>query len=120
MTPRQVAAAGRTERVIVEPEVTKLDASPATAIHPSLPTQVRARLGARLTIRDEDLTPEVSAALRHAATIHNPAFYEAQRARRSTGGIPRFIQGFDVAFNGDLILPRGLCHQPRPSSPGGE
>lgn len=111
MTPRQVAAAGRTERIVVGPEVTKLDASPATAIRPRLPAQVRATLGARLRIRDEDLTPEVSAALRHAATIHNPAFYEAQRARRSTWGIPRFLQGFDVAINGDLILPRGLRHQ---------
>lgn len=111
MTPRQEAAAGRTERIVVGPEVTKLDASPATAIRPRLPAQVRATLGARLRIRDEDLTPEVSAALRHAATIHNPAFYEAQRARRSTWGIPRFLQGFDVAINGDLILPRGLRHQ---------
>jgi superfamily II DNA or RNA helicase len=64
-----------------------------------------------LTIRDEDLTPELSAALRHSATIRNPAFYEAQRARRSTWNIPRFIQGFDVAVNGDLVLPRGLRHQ---------
>lgn len=110
MTPRQVAAAGR-ERVAVGREVTRLDASPATVVHPALPDQVRATLGARLTIRDEDLTPELSAALRHAATMHNPAFYEAQRARRSTWNIPRFIQGFDVALNGDLILPRGLRHQ---------
>ena len=62
-------------------------------------------------MRDEDLTPELSAALRHAATIHNPAFYEAQRARRSTWNTSRFVQGFDVAISGDLILPRGLRHQ---------
>ena len=111
MTPRQVAAAGHTERVLVGPEVTRLKASPATAIHPSVPAQVRATLGARLTMRDEDLTPELSAALRHAATIHNPAFYEAQRARRSTWNTSRFVQGFDVAISGDLILPRGLRHQ---------
>lgn len=111
MTPRQVAAAGRSERLTVGLEVTKLQASPATAIHPSLPARVRATLAAQLTIREEDLTPELSAALRHAATIHNPAFYEAQRARRSTWRIPRFIQGFDVTINGDLILPRGLRHQ---------
>ena len=111
MTPRQVAAAGRMERLIVGLEVTRLEASPATAIHPSLPARVRATLAAQLTIREQDLTPELSAALRHAATIHNPAFYEAQRARRSTWRIPRFIQGFDVTINGDLILPRGLRHQ---------
>lgn len=111
MTPRQVAAASQTERVLVGPEVTRLEASPATAIHPSVPAQVRAKLGARLTVRGEDLTPELSAALRHAATIHNPAFYEAQRARRSTWNTSRFVQGFDVAISGDLILPRGLRHQ---------
>lgn len=111
MTPRQVVAAGRKDRLVVGPEVTRLEASPATAIHPSLPTRVRATLGAGLRIRDEDLNQELSAALRHAATIHNPAFYEAQRARRSTWNIPRFIQGFDVTINGDLILPRGLRHQ---------
>ncbi|HBX80245.1 MAG TPA: hypothetical protein DEG88_11405 [Propionibacteriaceae bacterium] len=55
-----------------------------------------------LKIVDEDLTPGPSAALRHAATIHNPGFYEAQRACRSTWNIPRFVQGFDGAFNGDL------------------
>jgi len=108
MTPRQVAAAGRTERVVVGLEVTSVDASPATAIHPSLPARVRATLGSGLTVREEDLTPELSAALRHAATIHNPAFYEAQRARRSTWNIPRFVQGFDVTISGDLVLPRGL------------
>ncbi|MBB1511248.1 DEAD/DEAH box helicase family protein [Tessaracoccus sp. MC1627] len=111
MTPRQVAAAGRKERVVVGDDVIRLDTSPATAIHPSVPALVQAKLGAALTIRDGDLTPELSAALRHSATIHNPAFYEAQRARRSTWNIPRFIQGFDVAVNGDLILPRGLRHQ---------
>jgi len=111
MTPGQVTAVGRRERLVVGLEVTKLQASVATAIHPALPAHVRATLGARLTIRDADLNPELSATLRHAATIHNPAFYEAQRARRSTWNIPRFIQGFDVTVSGDLILPRGLRHQ---------
>ena len=111
MTPRQVAASGRKDRVVVGPDVTRLEVSPATAIHPRVPPLVRAKLGLVPTIRDEDLTPELAAALRHSATIHNPAFYEAQRARRSTWSIPRFIQGFDVAINGDLILPRGLRHQ---------
>lgn len=111
MTPRQVAAVGRRDRISVGPEVTRLEASPATAVRPQPPAQIRATLGSRLLIRDEDLTPALSAALRHAATIHNPGFYEAQRARRSTWNIPRFIQGFDVAVSGDLLLPRGLREQ---------
>ncbi len=111
MTPRQVVAAGRASRVIVGPEVTAFRPSPATVVRPRPPAQVRAVLGARLSIQDADLAPDLAAALRHAATIHNPAFYEAQRARRSTWNIPRFVQGFDVAVNGDLILPRGLREQ---------
>lgn len=111
MTPRQVAAVARKDRIVVGAEVTKLTPSRATVVRPAPSAQVRATLGARLTIRDADLTPELAAALRHAATIHNPGFYEAQRARRSTWKIPRFIQGFDVAVDGDLILPRGLRGQ---------
>ncbi|BAK38063.1 putative helicase [Microlunatus phosphovorus NM-1] len=111
MTPRQVASVARKDRISVGPEVIRLEASPATAIQPRPPAHVRGTLAARLTILDKDLTPGLSAALRHAATIHNPGFYEAQRARRSTWQIPRFIQGFDVAVNGDLILPRGLLEQ---------
>ena len=75
------------------------------------PAKIRAALGAQLTISDDDLTRDLAAALRHATTIHNPGFYEAQRARRSTWNLPRFIQGFDVATNGDLILPRGVRDQ---------
>ena len=111
MTPRQVTAAAAKHKVVVGQEVTRLEASPATAVHPAPRFDVRATLGAGLTIKEEDLTAELAAALRHAATMHNPAFYEAQRVRRSTRGIPRFIQGFDVAINGDLILPRGLRGQ---------
>lgn len=111
MTPRQVVAVARSERVTVGPQLTKLEASPATAIRPRPAPQVRASLGSRLVIRDEDLTPELSATLRHAATINNPGFYEAQRARRSTWNIPRFIQSFDVSVGGDLLLPRGIRTQ---------
>ncbi|MCL2490673.1 MAG: DEAD/DEAH box helicase [Propionibacteriaceae bacterium] len=111
MTPRQVTTAAGKDKIAVGPDVRHLNKSPATVIHASPPPHVQATLGTGLTIRDEDLTPELSAVLRHAATIHNPAFYEAQRARRSTYSIPRFIQGFDIAVNGDLILPRGLRAQ---------
>jgi superfamily II DNA or RNA helicase len=111
MTPREVAAASKATRITIGTDVTRLIKSPATKIHPSLPAQIRATLGAQLTIRDEDLTPELSAALRHAATIHNPAFHEAQRARRSTWNLPRFIQGFDITISGDLVLLRGMRHQ---------
>jgi hypothetical protein len=112
LTPAQVTAIVRkAPKVVVGRDVTRLENSRATAVQPRLPAQVRGTLGAQVRIQDEDLTASSAASLRHAATIHNRAFYEAQRARRSTWNIPRFIRGFDVAANGDLILPRGLRHQ---------
>ena len=38
----------------------------------------------------------------------NPLFYERQRRRISTWGVPRFLQSFDETLDGGLILPRGL------------
>jgi len=112
LTPARVSSLAREgAKIAVGSDVKRYVRSPATNIHPSPPAKVRADLGAQLVIRDEDLTPQLAATLRHAATIHNPAFYEAQRARRATYNIPRFIQGFDVGVNGDLLLPRGLRHQ---------
>jgi superfamily II DNA or RNA helicase len=37
----------------------------------------------------------------------NPLFYERQRRRISTWGVPRFLQSFDETLNGGLILSRG-------------
>lgn len=42
MTPRQVVAVARAERVTVGPELTRLEASPATAIRAKPAPQVRA------------------------------------------------------------------------------
>ena len=40
--------------------------------------------------------------------MHNPLFYERQRMRASTYGIPRFLHCFDETIDGGLILPRGM------------
>src|SRR5260370_27432609 len=39
----------------------------------------------------------------------NPLFYERQRLRISSWGIPRFLQSFDETLDGGLTLPRGLA-----------
>jgi hypothetical protein len=49
-----------------------------------------------------------SASLRHAASMHNPLFYDKQRMRASTWDIPRFLQFFDETIDGGLIVPRGM------------
>jgi len=40
----------------------------------------------------------------------NPKFYELQRLRKSTWDTPRFVRGYDVTLDGDLVLPRALRH----------
>ncbi|MCL1801886.1 MAG: DEAD/DEAH box helicase family protein, partial [Promicromonosporaceae bacterium] len=112
LTHREVLAVARKGRsVVVGREVTRIERSKATAIHPQPPRQVRATLSSRLSLPEADLTPALAAALRHSATIRNPGFYEAQQQRRSTWNLPRFIQGFDISIHGDLILPRGIIEQ---------
>ncbi|RRD03087.1 helicase [Arachnia propionica] len=84
--------------------------SRATAIHPPLPSVLHVRLGADLRVRIEDLPPATVTALKHAASLINPRFYELQRLRRETWGTPRFIRSYDVTLDGELVLPRGLRH----------
>ena len=109
MTPREVSrAAGKAGRVPAGSEVTKLASPVSTEIRPQAATVVRARLGAGIRVELSDLTPALAASLRHAASMHNPLFYERQRIRASTWDIPRFLQCFDETIDGGLIVPRGM------------
>jgi superfamily II DNA or RNA helicase len=109
MTPREVSrAADRAGRVPAGSEVTRLTAPVSTQIRPQAATAVRARLGASIRIELADLTPALAAALRHAASMHNPLFYERQRMRASTWDIPRFLRCFDETIDGGLLVPRGM------------
>jgi len=90
MTPREVTrAADKAGRVPAGREVTRLAAPAATKIRPEPAAVVRARLGAGIRVELADLTPALAASLRHAASMHNPQFYEKQRMRASTWDIPR-------------------------------
>lgn len=57
MTPRQVASVGRAARVVVGPELTRLEPSAATVIRPRPPVRIGATLAARLTIRVGTMVP---------------------------------------------------------------
>jgi superfamily II DNA or RNA helicase len=109
MMPKEVTrAADKAGRVPAGSEVTRLTAPASTKIRPEAATVVRARLGAGIRVELADLTPALAAALRHAASMHNPRFYEKQRMRASTWDIPRFLQFFDETIDGGLIVPRGM------------
>ena len=109
MTPREVTrAADKAGRVPAGREVTRLATPVSTKIRPEAAPAVRARLGARIRVELADLTPALAASLRHAASMHNPQFYEKQRMRASTWDIPRFLQFFDETVDGGLTVPRGM------------
>ena len=109
MTPHEVKrAADRAGKVAVAAEVTRLASSTATKTVPQAPAVLHVRLGAGIRIEQAELTPGLAATLRHAASMHNPLFYEKQRMRASTWNIPRFLHSYDETTDGGLILPRGM------------
>jgi superfamily II DNA or RNA helicase len=72
------------------------------------PDTVAARLGAMLAISTDRLPSPLLAALKHAASFHNPEFYRKQNQRFSTWNTPRMICCFDATDPAWLKLPRGL------------
>ncbi len=109
MSPQELKrAADRAGKVAVATEVTRLITASSTATQPQAAAVLRARLGAGIRLEQAELTPGLAATLRHAASMHNPLFYERQRMRASTYNIPRFLHAYDETFDGGLILPRGM------------
>jgi len=110
LTPREVmAAANRVARVAVGSAVERISAPASTKTRPEVAPVIHARLGAGVRLELSELTPAFLATLKHAASMPNPLFYERQRLRIATWGIPRFLQSFDETLDGGLILPRGLA-----------
>ncbi|MCQ6270576.1 DEAD/DEAH box helicase [Pseudarthrobacter sp. R1] len=89
-------------------DVRRLEMPQSSAIVPRPALIVRAGFASRLTIKAADLGPAMVSAVKHAASMPNPEFYERQRQRRSTWNIPRYLRNYDETLEGDLILPRGL------------
>jgi superfamily II DNA or RNA helicase len=109
MTPHELKrAADRAGKVAVATDVNRLVTPSSTATRPKAAPVLRARLGAGIRIEQAELTPGLAATLRHAASMHNPLFYERQRMRASTYNIPRFLHSYDETLDGGLILPRGM------------
>jgi superfamily II DNA or RNA helicase len=110
MSPREVERLARQVGAVrVGRAVERLQAPTATRTRPRPPAVVRAVLGAGVSVPMGDLTPALLATLKHAASMPNPAFYERQRRRMSTWGIPRFVLSYDETIAGELVLPRGLA-----------
>ena len=109
MTPQELKrAADRAGKVAVAAEVTRLVTPSSSATRPQAAQVLRAHLAAGIRLEQAELTPGLAATLRHAASMHNPLFYERQRMRASTYNIPRFLRSYEETLDGGLILPRGL------------
>lgn len=110
MSPREVARlAGQVAPPKVGVAVTRLAPATSTGIRPRPAPVVAVQLAAGASVDMAALTPELLATLKHAASMPNPAFYDRQRRRFSTWGVPRFLHSFDETLEGRLVLPRGLA-----------
>jgi superfamily II DNA or RNA helicase len=109
LSPREVERlAGRVAPPQVGVAVTRLVAATASGIRPRPAQVVGVQLAAGVAVEMAALTPALLATLKHAASMPNPAFYDRQRRRFSTWGVPRFLHFFDETLDGRLVLPRGL------------
>jgi superfamily II DNA or RNA helicase len=88
-----------------------LPAKPRRGALGRAPRHVPARLEAMLEIPTQDLPAPLIAALKHAASLHNPEFYRRQAQRYSTFATPRFVCCFDDTDPHLLRLPRGIVDQ---------
>jgi superfamily II DNA or RNA helicase len=77
---------------------------------PSPPASIRASASAMLAVNRIGVPPALLAALKHAASLHNPDFYEKERNRFWTGNTPRFIRSYRQTLD-QLLLPRGVRPQ---------
>ena len=110
LSPREVERlAERVAPPKVGAAITRLVPATASGIQPRPAQVVGAQLAAGVAVDMSALTPALLATLKHAASMPNPAFYDRQRRRFSTWGVPRFLHSFDETLDGRLVLPRGLA-----------
>ncbi|MGL3807540.1 TOTE conflict system archaeo-eukaryotic primase domain-containing protein [Paeniglutamicibacter sp. R2-26] len=108
VTPAELGRLVRRLPAPVTGAKTRFRAPTATRIVPRTAALVHAEIGSRITVRSGDLGPAMVSALKHAASLPNPLFFEKQRQRRSTWDTPRFLTSYDETLEGDLVLPRGV------------
>jgi len=94
----RLVATGPNERTYLRPPGPKVPKPSATIV---------AEAGAMLSIDRIGMPPALLAALKHLASLHNPAYYEKERLRLSTWKTPRFLRCYAETLD-RLLLPRGL------------
>lgn len=74
------------------------------------PRTIRATSGPMLAIERSGIPAPLMSALKHLASLHNPAYYEKERLRFSTWNTPRFLRCYRETLE-HLLLPRGVRGQ---------
>lgn len=77
---------------------------------PKPPESIRATSGSMLAVERIGIPPALLSALKHLASLHNPAYYEKERLRFSTWNTPRFLRCYRETID-QLLLPRGVTEQ---------
>ena len=83
---------------------------PSTADSPKPPEKIMASVGAMISIERIGIPPALLSSIKHAASLHNPAYYEKERLRFSTWDTPRFVRSYGETLD-RLLVPRGLRRQ---------
>jgi superfamily II DNA or RNA helicase len=111
LTPAQVdTLADELGPVRVGPQALSVQGPTAPGLRSAVkaPKNVTGRLSATLAIPTAGLPADLNAALKHAASMHNPEFYRRQHQRFSTFGTPRFVRCYTTDPEW-THLPRGLA-----------
>lgn len=80
---------------------------PSIANSPKPPEKIMASVGAMISIVRIGIPPALLSSIKHAASLHNPAYYEKERLRFSTWNTPRFVRSYGESLD-TLLVPRGL------------
>lgn len=108
VVPRRAEDLAKSMRPLrVGPGAQQLWRAGSTRTNPPAPAVIHARLGSGVAIERAGLPPALLAAIKHSASLHNAEFYDRERRRMSTWGVPRFIRAYAEDLDW-LYMPRGL------------
>jgi superfamily II DNA or RNA helicase len=96
--------------VAAGPDETTYKRAGMSVPQPKPPETIRATSGSMLAVERIGIPPALLSALKHLASLHNPAYYEKERLRFSTWNTPRFLRCYRETID-QLLLPRGVTEQ---------
>ncbi len=106
-SPEAIVSFAESVRLVAAGPGERTYRAPSRPGAPKPPETIAAETGAMLSIDRIGMPPALLAALKHLASIHNPAYYEKERLRLSTWKTPRFLRCYGETID-RLLLPRGL------------